>query len=70
MANSTLLIVMLVSIAWSPDGPGTRVTDNYTLSGFSSIETCHDAETSVKSQVAQMYPANAAMIARCVSAPK
>jgi hypothetical protein len=70
MANSALLIAMLVSIVWSPDGPGSRVTDNYTLGGFSSIEACHDAEASVKSQVAQMYPAGAAMIARCISAPK
>ena len=70
MANSALLIVMLVSIVWSPEGPGTRVTDNYTLAGFSSIKACHDAEASVKSQIAQMYPADAAMIARCVSAAK
>jgi hypothetical protein len=70
MANSTLLILMLVSVVWSPDGPGTRVSDNYTIGGFSSIEACRDAEAAVKAQVAQMYPASTPMIARCVSAPK
>ena len=58
MANSALLIAMFVS---------SRVTDNYTLGGFSSIEACRVAEASVKTQVAQMYPPNAMMIARCVS---
>ena len=67
MVNSALLIAMFVSVIWSPEGAGSRVTDNYTLGGFSSIEACSVAEASVKTQVAQMYPPNAMMIARCVS---
>jgi hypothetical protein len=70
MANSALLIAMFISVIWSPEGPGSRVTDNYPLGGFSSVEACRDAEASVKTQVSQMYPPNALMIARCVSAAK
>lgn len=68
MANTALLVAMLVSVIWSPDGPASRVTDSYTIGGFSSIEACRSAEAGIKTQVAQMYPPNAMMIARCVSA--
>lgn len=70
MANSSLVVAMLVSVIWSPEGPGSRLTDNYTIGGFTSLEACRNAEVQVKAQVAQMYPSNAAMIARCISAPR
>jgi len=70
MANSALVVAMLVSVIWAPEGLGSRVTDNYTIGGFASLEACRSAEGQVKAQVAQMYPSNAAMIARCISAPK